>query len=120
MKYFFTALFVQGMLLYSSHFSDIEEVMATTLSVGAGTVIFIVGLVWLSDRERKNEQREYETLKRALWVFRGVVAESQTLKGGNLVVKKGNYQYLMNILIATRDIDCLPKELRKKKKPKAA
>ena len=119
MKYFFTALFVQGMLLYSNRFSDIEQVMATNMSFGAAFVIVIVGLVCLFDRERKRIKHEHETLKRALWVFRGVVADSQTAKGGNLIVKKDRYQYLMNILVATRDIDCLPKELKKKKKASA-
>ena len=69
---------------------------------------------------KTKKDRELEVLKRALWVFRGVVANSQTLKGGNLIVKEENHRYLLQVLIDTCDIDCLPKGMKKKKKPKSA
>jgi len=58
---------------------------------------------------KTKKDREIEVLKRALWLFRGIIAEVKFAKGGNAIIAKKNYNFLIQALIETRDINCLPK-----------
>ena len=61
-------------------------------------------------------KRENEALKRALYVFRGVLSQSDMTKTGHAIIKKKNHSYLIQALISTKDINCLPAGMKKKNK----
>jgi len=118
MKYFYLALSITALIWISFFVMNAYSVPVNIDGMtGISFGVWLMALFILFDKSIRRQQAELRAIKYALMVFRNIAADVNIAKSGKAIISKSAWFQLVQVLVATRDINCLPgKKKRKGKK----